>query len=104
MLAPALAAAQLVKPEVGTSGLRDLSNGTGIVGVAQYIINLLLFVAGIIAVLFIIIGGYQYIMSGANEELAEQGKKTLQNAVIGIVIIVLSYTIVSIIFRTLAGV
>jgi len=61
------------------------------------ILNVLLTVAGLIAVLFIIIGGFQYILSGANEELAERGKKTLQNAIIGIVIIILAYVIVNVI-------
>ncbi|MEJ0021719.1 MAG: pilin [Candidatus Doudnabacteria bacterium] len=61
------------------------------------VIDMLLGVAGLVAVLFIIIGGFQYITSAGNEELAERGKKNLQNAVIGIVIIVLSYVIVRVV-------
>lgn len=67
------------------------------------IINILLSVAGLIAVLFIIIGGFQYITSGGNEELAERGKKNLQNAIIGVVIIILSFVIVRVISNTLSG-
>ena len=52
--------------------------------------------AGAIAVVFIIIGGYQYIASGGNEETAEKGKKTLVNAIIGIVVIVLAYAIINV--------
>jgi amino acid transporter len=65
------------------------------------IINLLLSFAFAIAILFLIIGGYQFMTSGANPSLAEQGKKTLTNAIIGIVIIVLSYTVISVIYKTL---
>ena len=65
------------------------------------LIDVLLLFAGIIAVLFIIIGGFQYIFSGANEELAETGKKTLRNAIIGLVIIILSYVIVNVIVNML---
>lgn len=57
--------------------------------------------AATIAVIFIIIGGYQYIFSGASEELAAKGKKTLVNAIIGLVIIILSFTIISVISNTL---
>jgi prepilin signal peptidase PulO-like enzyme (type II secretory pathway) len=65
------------------------------------IIELLLLFAGSIAVLFIIIGGFQYITSGGNEETAEKGRKTLVNAVIGMVVIILSYTIITVIQTTL---
>lgn len=67
------------------------------------IINIILSVAGLLAVLFVIIGGFQYIFSGANEEWAESGKKTLKNAIIGVIIIVLSYVIVNVISRILQG-
>lgn len=64
-----------------------------------YLINILLGFVGFLAILFIIIGGYQYIASGANEEMAETGKKTLTNAIIGLVIVIVSYTIVVVIYR-----
>jgi len=67
------------------------------------VINILLSVAGLLAVLFIIIGGFQYITSGGNEELAERGKRNLQNAIIGVVIIILSFVIVRVISNTISG-
>jgi hypothetical protein len=59
--------------------------------------------AGLLAVFFIIIGGYQYMFSGANEELATKGKHTLTNALIGLIIIILSYVMVTIVGRTLGA-
>lgn len=67
------------------------------------VIQLLLFVSGSLAVLFLIIGGYFYITSGGNEEQAARGRKTITNAIIGLIIIILSYTIVNVIISTLGG-
>jgi hypothetical protein len=97
---PSVVLAQLRKPDP-VGNLPDLSNNNGVTGLAIYIVQALLAIGGITAVLFVMIGGYQYLFSGANEELAERGKKTLTNAVIGVVIIILSFTIVSIIYNTL---
>lgn len=58
---------------------------------------------GLVSILFIIIGGFQFITSRGNEEQAEAGKKTLTNAIIGLVIVLLSYTIVIVIMNALAG-
>lgn len=66
-------------------------------------IQLLLLFAGPLAVLFVVISGFYYITAGGNEEQAEKGKKGLVNAVIGIIIILLSYTIVTAIQNTISG-
>ncbi len=61
------------------------------------VINWLLTIAFALAVLFLIIGGFWYITSAGNEETAEKGKTTAINAIIGIVIILLSYVIVNVV-------
>lgn len=66
-------------------------------------IQLLLMFAGPLAVLFVIIGGFYYITSAGNEEQAQKGKRTLLNALIGIIIVVLSYTIVTVLQNTISG-
>lgn len=80
--------------QFGTSGI---SGSTSLVQLLQNVIEIMLLFAGGIAVVFVIIGGYQYITSGGNEEQAEKGQKTLTNAIIGVVVIVLSYTIITVI-------
>ncbi len=67
----------------------------------QKIIKMLLQFAGAIAVVFIILGGFWYITSAGNGEQAEKGKNTLVNAVIGLVVVILSYTIVAVVAGTL---
>jgi hypothetical protein len=77
--------------ESGIAGTSDVQKlGTSV-------INILLYVSGGLAVLFIILGGYQYITSGAAPENAKKGKKTLVYAVIGLILVVLSFTIVQVV-------
>ena len=79
------------------TGLSDAQTLPGlIVGVTQ----LLLFFAFSVAVLFVIIGGFWYITSAGNEEQSEKGKTTLINAIIGIIIIIMSYAIIRVIINT----
>ena len=68
-----------------------------------YIINLVIGIVGILSVGFIIYGGIQYITARGDEEQASAGKKTLTNAIIGLIIVVLSYTIVVVIVNALNG-
>jgi hypothetical protein len=79
-----------------SSGLNCTAGGS-INGLIRTIINWLLGIAFGIAVLFLIIGGFWYITSAGNEETAEKGKNTAINAIIGIVIIILSYVIVNVV-------
>ena len=64
------------------------------------IINIILMVAAVIAILFIVIGGFRYITSNGNEEQAGKGRSTLVNAIIGLIIIILAYTIVRVVVNT----
>lgn len=64
-------------------------------GIAIKIIKFMLYFAGIVAVIMAIIGGYQIMTAGGNPTQALNGRKTLTNAIIGLIIVVLSYIIVS---------
>ena len=65
------------------------------------VINWALYLAGILAVIFIIYGGFLYITSAGNDAQAKTGRAALQNALIGLVIVVLSYMIVQIVYNFL---
>jgi hypothetical protein len=84
-------------------GINCSSGATDINGLVAMIIDIVLSVAGLIAVLFVIYGGYQYIFSAGNDETAEKGKKTLTNAIIGIVIIIFSFVIIRAISNIFSG-
>ena len=53
--------------------------------------------AGGAAVLFIIIGAIQMLTAYGNDEKISQGKKTITFAIVGLLVAILSYTIVTII-------
>lgn len=74
---------------------------TTLAGLLLKIIQFLLTFAGIIAVGVLVVGGFWYITSAGNEEQAEKGQKAITNAIIGLVVVILAYTIVTIISATL---
>ncbi|MFO0862135.1 MAG: pilin [Candidatus Saccharibacteria bacterium] len=57
--------------------------------------NILLFVAGAVAVIFIIVGGIQYSTSGGSEDKTRTAKSTITNAVIGLIVTILAFVIVN---------
>lgn len=63
-------------------------------GYVQSIINAALVLAGVVAVAYLIIGGYQYITSSGNAETAATAKGTIMNAIIGLVVIFAAYVII----------
>ena len=68
------------------------------------VISLLLIFAGTISALFLVVGGYWYLTAAGNDEQVEKGKKTVINSILGLVIIILAFTIVRIVAGTLSGV
>ncbi len=99
LLIPALALAQVTVPNPGLPSIGGAANAQS--GIMALIQNILLPLAGIIAVLFVIIGGFQYMLAGANEDLAKKGRATLRNALIGLVIIILAYVMVTVVVNTI---
>ena len=100
LVLPFVAAAQFQLPSAGGTGLPSDNTATTFI---FRIIQILLVVAGIIAVIFLIIGGFRYITAGGNEESSEAARKTLTNAIIGLVIIILAFVIVNVISNALVS-
>jgi hypothetical protein len=73
---------------------QSVAGATDIQTFAVFAIKQLLLITGGLTVLFMIIGGFMYMTSGANPNGAKRGKETVQYAAIGLVVIVLSYAIV----------
>lgn len=65
------------------------------------VISLLLIVAGSVAVVFLMVGGYRYVMASGNEDQTESAKKTITSAIVGLVIIVAAFVIVRLIINIL---
>lgn len=60
-------------------------------------------IAFILAVIMLIYGGLRYIMAGGNEDSAKAGRQAIFNALIGIIIIVLSFIVVRIVYNFVSG-
>ncbi len=99
LLTPIIVSAQL-QPPPNNFGLPGGPNSDLTTEVTD-LVKLFLQIVGLIAVGFLIYGGFQYITSAGNDETAESAKKTIQNAIIGLIIIILSYTIVTVIINAI---
>jgi heme/copper-type cytochrome/quinol oxidase subunit 2 len=102
--AMALAAPSDLYPPPNSSlpGGQSAANNTVGWWVGNYI-NVFLAVVGIIAVAYLIYGGFRYMTSGGNEEAAESAKKIITNSIIGLVVIILSYIIVTVIINAIVN-
>ena len=73
-----------------------IPNSTGTLGDAVVkFTNLGLYVAGFLSVIFIIVGGLQYIFSGGNSARTKQARETILYAAIGLVVAGSAYAIVA---------
>jgi hypothetical protein len=82
----------------------DIIPGGGIRALALTIINYFLGFLGLIAVIMIIYGGVTYVISAGNDEAIQNAKKIITYALIGIIIILLSFVIVNTILSAGEGV
>ncbi len=89
--------------DVGGAFPGGATQQTDIRALLHTIINWALYLAAVIAVLFIIYGGFLYITSGGDAAQAKKGTQSLTNAVIGLVIVVLSYLIVQVVYNFLVN-
>ncbi len=70
-------------------------SGTDLLSAMAAIVRLLLLWAGIIAFFYALYGGFMYLTAGGDGGKTTQGQKTITNAIIGIIIISLSYILVA---------
>ena len=119
LLTPSLAAAQTPVVGGGTTacpqgqdcankGLQDIAPSfpatvrtQDLPTLIRTVINWALYLSAIVAVIFIIIGGFMYITSAGDPAKATKGRTTLVNALIGLAIIILSYMIVQVVYNFL---
>jgi hypothetical protein len=99
LIAPLQAFAQteiLPAGPIGTPGLDVEGTGTGILSdTANTIINALTLFAGFAAVLYMIYAGFLFLTAGLDENRAKTGRQGVINAIIGILIIISTYTLIN---------
>ena len=84
------------KPYV-PEGLQDQS----LQGIISAVISAALLLAGVVAVAYLIVGGYKYITSSGNAEQAESAKTTITNSIIGLIVIFAAYVIVKFVLNAI---
>lgn len=72
-----------------------LGKNSSVLLIALAIVDDLLRIAGIIAVVFIIVGGFKFITSQGSPDGTTQGRTTIINALIGLVIALVAISLVS---------
>lgn len=71
------------------------AQGGNLMSIVTTIINTLFFVAGIVAVIMIIIGGFRYITAQGDSGQLTTAKNTILYSVVGLVIVIASFAIVN---------
>ncbi len=100
---PAIAAAQTSFSIENIGG----SVGLGTSDLKQTVVNIIQWVLGIlalVAVLMIIVGGFQWMTAAGNDERIDKAKKIISAAVIGLIIVLLAWAIVIFVAGTTANV
>lgn len=65
-----------------------------VVGILLGVFDIILFIAGLVAVGFIIFGAFQYMLAQGNPEGSKKARDTILNALIGLAIVLVSSTVV----------
>lgn len=86
------------KYETGNYDLNDF------ILLAIRVANIIWAVSGSLALLAFVVGGVMMLVSAGNREWVERGRKTLTGAVIGLIIVFASYTIVMFIVKNVLGI
>lgn len=69
-------------------------------GVFTTIINVLLFLIGVMSVIMLIYGGVQYVISSGDSGKVNSAKNTILYAIVGLVVAILAYAIVRFVVTT----
>ena len=81
----------------GTFGFTSLSQAI------NTIISVIFFGAALAAFVFIVLGAFQYVTAGDDATKTEKSRKTITNAVVGLILVALVYVIFQIVIRIVPG-
>lgn len=70
------------------------SNDSPIVKIIKTVIDIMAFIGGAIAIIYVVYGGFKYITSAGNSEKAVNGRQTIIYALIGLILIVVAQQLV----------
>jgi type IV secretion system pilin len=72
-------------------------------GCIAVLVKWILGLVAVVAVAFVVYGGFLYITAGGNDDQIKQGKQAVVGAVVGIIVVGLAYAIVEFVARALGA-
>ena len=87
----------------GFNNVPGCNGTTNIENIVQFGINILLFVAFIIALVFLIIGGIRWITSGGDKEGTAKARGTVTSALIGLVVVLAAWVLLNLVIKVFTG-
>ena len=93
---------QLITPIPNLHTINGVATIKGFEWIFQNVVVSILGLAGIVLFIMLLMGGFKYLTSGGNPESTASAQKTITYAIIGIVLIALSYLIL-VIIQTITG-
>lgn len=85
----------------GLNNIPGCGGPTNVETIIVFAINVLLFVALVIALIFLIIGGIRWIVSGGDKEGTAKAKGTVTSALIGLVVVLLAWVLINLVLQIL---
>jgi hypothetical protein len=76
------------------AGCDDQASQVAVEGIVTVIINILSLIVGVVSVIMIIVGGFNYVLSGGDSTKVGNAKNTILYAIVGLVIVALAQAIV----------
>ena len=101
LLAPLAALAQVTTSDTNLATSFGLGTGTNVRQAIINIVKFLLTFLGLIAVIIILYGGFQWMTAAGNEEKITSARGTLTAGLIGLVIILAAYAITAFVITTI---
>jgi hypothetical protein len=92
---PALAVDPKSEIKTGIDDGAGGNSGISLKAAIKVVVNVLMFIVGAVSVIMIIIGGLKYVVSNGDSNQIQSAKNTILYAVIGIVVALLAFAIVS---------
>lgn len=99
---PAMAVVDLCQQQGGVK-IPGCTGGVSVDVIIGSVVNLLLFVAFIVALVFLIIGGIKWMMSGGDKEGSGKAKETVTSALIGLAVVLGAWVLVNIVIQFFTG-
>jgi hypothetical protein len=88
----------------GTTDYEGRDANSIVSGLTVSIVNFLIFLGVALSVFFIVLGGYKMITANGNDKSVEDGRKMLIYAVLGLIVTLISYTVVVVVTNIISTV